>query len=89
MSVNELKDQKEREIYRIAHELFSQSPEWVVFFREVMGLEGVITKSFEKPEDIAQFETTREFAEIQQMLAKLRERLRSDRALLELVKGEP
>jgi predicted HicB family RNase H-like nuclease len=67
-------EQKEQEVYRIAHELFSQSPDWVVFFREVLGLDGVVKKSFENPDEMAQFEKTKEYAEIQQMLQRLRER---------------
>ena len=65
---------KEQEVYRIAHELFSQSPDWVTFFREVLGLEGVVKQAFPKPEEHSQFEQTKEYAEIQAMLAKLRER---------------
>jgi predicted HicB family RNase H-like nuclease len=65
---------KEQEVYRIAHELFSQSPDWVTFFREVLGIEGVINKAYSKAEELAQFQQTQEYAEIQQMLAKLRER---------------
>jgi predicted HicB family RNase H-like nuclease len=65
---------KEQEVYRIAHELFSQSPDWVTFFREVLGLEGVIKKSFSTPEEMTRFEQTQEYAEIQQMLSRLRER---------------
>ena len=65
---------KDQEVYRIAHELFSQSPDWITFFREVLGLEGVVKKSFPSKEEMSLFERTREYGEIQQMLSKLRER---------------
>ena len=65
---------KEQEVYRIAHELFSQAPDWVTFFREVLGLEGVVKKSYPSQEEMSSFEQTQEYAEIQQMLSKLRER---------------
>jgi hypothetical protein len=59
---------------RIAAEMFQQQPDWVTFFREVLGVEGLVRKLFASPEDLAAFEKTPEYAEIQQMLAKLRER---------------
>jgi predicted HicB family RNase H-like nuclease len=64
---------KEQEVYRIAHELFSQRPDWVTFFREVLGLEGVVKRAYRSPADLAYFEQTPEYAEIQQMLARLRD----------------
>jgi predicted HicB family RNase H-like nuclease len=65
---------KEQEVYRIAHELFSHNPDWVVFHREILGLEGVATKAFANPDEMASFKRTPEYAEIQQMLSRLRER---------------
>src|SRR5690349_6704646 len=65
---------KEQEVYRIAHELYSQTPDWVTFFREVLGLEGIVKQAYPSVEEQAEFERTREYQEIQQMLAKLRER---------------
>ena len=65
---------KEQEVYRIAHELFSQNPDWVTFHREVLGLEGVAKKAFPTPEEMASFKLSQEYAGIQQMLAQLRER---------------
>ena len=69
-----LSQPKEQEVYRIAHELFSQSPDWVTFFREVLGLEGIVKQAYPSVEELANFERTTEYSEIQQMLAKLRER---------------
>jgi len=69
-----LSQPKEQEVYRIAHELFSQSPDWVTFFREVLGLEGIVKQAYPSVEELASFERTNEYTEIQQMLAKLRER---------------
>ena len=69
-----LSQPKEQEVYRIAHELFSQSPDWVTFFREVLGLDGIVKQAYPSPEAMADFERTNEYAEIQQMLAKLREK---------------
>jgi predicted HicB family RNase H-like nuclease len=64
--------EKSQQIYRIAHELYSQKPDWVTFFREVLGLGGLVRQAYPTPEDLAEFEKTGEYTEIQHMLAELR-----------------
>ena len=59
---------------RIANEMFHQQPDWITFFREVLGVDGLLRRLFANPEDLAAFEKTPEYAEIQLMLARLRER---------------
>ena len=65
---------KETEVYQVAHEIFSKDPDWVTFFREVLGLDGVVRRNYPEPLSLAQFEKTGEFTEIQQMLAQLRDK---------------
>jgi hypothetical protein len=59
---------------RIANEMFHQQPDWITFFREVLGVDGLLRKLFSTPEELAAFEKTSEYAEIQLLLARLRER---------------
>ena len=59
---------------RIANEMFHQQPDWITFFREVLGVDGLLRKLFTTPEELATFEKTAEYAEIQLLLARLRER---------------
>jgi predicted HicB family RNase H-like nuclease len=59
---------------RIAAEMFQQQPDWITFFREVLGVDGLVRRLFASPEELAAFEKTEEYAEINLMLAKLRER---------------
>jgi len=66
--------EKNQEIYRVAHELYSRNPDWVTFFREVLGIGGIVRKGYASPEELSQFEQTEQYTEIQQMLAKLREK---------------
>ena len=66
--------QNPQEVYKVAHQLFNQNPDWVTFFREVLGLEGVVRQAYAEPERLASFERSEEYTEIQQMLAKLRDR---------------
>jgi predicted HicB family RNase H-like nuclease len=74
----------EEQVYQAAYELFSTNPDWVTFFRRVLGLEGVVRRTFPTPEGLAEFERTETFRRIQQMLSQLRQRS-SDRP----APGEP
>ena len=67
-------DSKEAQVYRLADELFQRKPDWVTFYREVMGIEGIIRRAYPTQPELLQFETSKEYADIQQMVAKLRER---------------
>ena len=64
---------KQTEVKRVAHELYSRSPDWVTFYREVLGLRGVVRHTFPSREAMTEFEQTEAYEDIQQMLAKLRE----------------
>jgi predicted HicB family RNase H-like nuclease len=59
---------------RIAAEMFQQQPDWITFFREVLGVDGLVRRLFATPEELVAFEKSAEYAEIQLMLARLRER---------------
>ncbi|MAR11946.1 MAG: hypothetical protein CL681_18520 [Blastopirellula sp.] len=63
-----------QEAYQLANQIFRQDPDWVTFFREVLGVDGVVRRLFPSAEQRAAFERTNEYNEIQQMLAKLRDR---------------
>ncbi|HTN76399.1 MAG TPA: hypothetical protein VL096_14170 [Pirellulaceae bacterium] len=65
---------RKQEVFRVASELFNQGPDWVTFFREVLGVDGIVKKMFQSNDDMVAFESAPEYAEIQQMLAKLREK---------------
>ena len=66
--------EKYREVLRVAEELYNQDPDWVTFFREVMGIDGVVRTAFPSLEALSQFERSEEFEQIQKMLVKLREK---------------
>ena len=59
---------------RAAGDVYRQNPDWVTFFREVLGVDGVVRRTFPNQSDLVAFEQSPEFSEIQQMVAKLRER---------------
>lgn len=66
--------QKERSIYDKAYHLFSGKPAWIDFFREVLGVGGIVRAMYPTPEAMAEFEATETYDAIQQMLAELREK---------------
>lgn len=59
---------------RVAAEMFNRQPDWVTFFREVLGVDGLVRKLFPNPADLENFEKTEEYVQIQAMVAKLREK---------------
>ncbi len=66
---------KERltEITRTVEQLYAQGPDWVTFYREILGLRGVVRHVFPSQEMLAAFEQTEAYQEILHMLTKLRE----------------
>ncbi len=73
----EISGERGQQVRSHASRLFAQDPDWVTFFREVLGVGGIIRRCFPDAQALANFEKTEEYGEIQQMLAKLRERGRA------------
>jgi hypothetical protein len=65
-------EQKAQEALRVAGEMFRQGPDWVTFLREVLGVGGAVRNLFPTHEELAWFEQTEEYAEVQHMVAQLR-----------------
>jgi hypothetical protein len=65
-------EQRSREVMRQAQEAFAKTSRWVVFYREMLGPEGVVRQLFPEPEQLRGFETSREFGELQEMVAAMR-----------------
>jgi len=63
-------------VLEVAERLHSMRPEWVVFFREVLGVDGIVRRTFNTPEALVRFECTPHYARIREMLDELRERER-------------
>ena len=68
--------ENEEHVLQAAYRLFSESPtpDWVTFFREIMGLNGVVRRTFRTPEELAEFEQTDTYGELLHLLTRLRER---------------
>ncbi len=61
-----------REVMRLAQEAFAQTGNWVVFYRELLGVGGVVRSLFPDQEELRLFEQSAEFAELQEMVAAMR-----------------
>ena len=69
--------EKYQKILQTARQLYEQEPDWVTFFREVLGVDGMVRAAFASLEELATFERTTEFEQIQKWLVKLREQRNS------------
>ena len=65
---------KDETIRDVAEALFARIPDWVTFYREILGLHGAVRRHYPTLEALAAFEETDTYREVQQMLRKLRER---------------
>lgn len=63
-------------VLQVAERLHAMDPDWVVFFREVLGVDGVIRRSFRDPDTLAEFECSPQHARIRALLDDLRSRQR-------------
>lgn len=61
-------------VLQVAERLHSMEPEWVVFFREVLGVEGIVRRTFSDPSSLVRFECSPEYARIRELLDDLRNR---------------
>ena len=67
-------DEKHAEVRQAATNLYRRDPDWVTFYREILGLHGIVRHSYPTRESLAEFEQTAAHQEIQRMIAKLRKK---------------
>ena len=58
-------------ILEVAERLFAANPDWIIFFREIMGLDGIVRRTFQTPDSLMRFECSAEYARIREMLDAL------------------
>ena len=66
--------EKHEEIKCAVENLFATNPDWVKFYREVMGLHGLVRRAFPTLEEMAEFEQTETYRQIHRMVAELRKK---------------
>jgi hypothetical protein len=65
-------EERGEEVRRLAIEAFPQCDNWVTFYREILGVEGIVRKLFPSLENQSVWEECAAFAEIHTMLSALR-----------------
>lgn len=65
--------EKYQEILQAARQLYESEPDWVTFFREILGVDGIVRRHFPRLEELNAFEKSPEYEQIQKWLVKLRE----------------
>ena len=66
--------EKYQEVLQTAESRYRQSPDWVTFFREVLGVEGIVRRTFPTFDELTAFEQSEQYEKIQKLLVKLREK---------------
>ncbi|QDT06111.1 hypothetical protein K227x_45180 [Rubripirellula lacrimiformis] len=65
-------EQRGRAVMDIAEQAFAKTGNWVVFYREILGKDGVVHQSFPDAAEYADFQKGPQYAELQEMVAALR-----------------
>jgi predicted HicB family RNase H-like nuclease len=72
-----------QKILAVAKQLYQGNPDWVTFFREVLGVDGAARSVFTSQPDFIAFEKSPEFTEVQNLVNSLRNRKISPSAINE------
>ena len=75
-TVPESIDPQATSVLQVAERLHAMGPDWVVFFREVLGVEGIVRRSFPSATALSHFECSPQYSRIREMLDDLRNRQR-------------
>jgi predicted HicB family RNase H-like nuclease len=67
--------EKQADVKRIAEHVYDREPDWITFYREVLGLRGIVRRTFPTRELLAAFEQTDAYQDILRMLTKLRQKV--------------
>ena len=65
-------EERGQEVLRLAQEAFTKTGSWVVFYREMLGADGVVRKVYTNASEMRIFEGSAEFVELQEMVAAMR-----------------
>ena len=66
-------DERVQIVQTRAHQLFQSQTNWAIFFREILGTNGLVHKLYPDGQSLAAFEKTREYMRLQEMLSQLRD----------------
>ena len=61
-----------QEVQSVAEALYQRRPDWVTFYREILGVNGLVRRLYRTPEAFAEFERSEAYDHIQRMITDLR-----------------
>jgi predicted HicB family RNase H-like nuclease len=74
METSSTQVEKHSEILKIAEELYLKNPDWVTYYREILGVDGIVHQTFLTRRQLEDFEQSDAYREIHYLLTKLREK---------------
>ncbi len=66
--------ERQQEVEHAISDVLAKTPDWITFYRETLGLRGIVRRCFPTRELLAEFETTETYRHLQQTLNSLRKR---------------
>jgi hypothetical protein len=66
-------DDKQTEVKQIAEKLYAQKPDWGAFYREILGVGGIVRQAFPSRQELVAFEQSPAYQEILRLLTMLRQ----------------
>jgi hypothetical protein len=73
-SIGMIAIERQAEVERFVRRLFEQETDWVRFYREVLGMQGIVRQMFPRQEELASFKKTDAYREILRLVTELREK---------------
>jgi hypothetical protein len=81
--------EKHSDILKIAEELYLKNPDWVTYYRELLGVDGIVRQTFLTQTQLDDFEQSDAYREIHYLLTKLREKKPQKKDKAKDEKGKP
>ncbi len=66
------RSERAEEVLRLAQEAFVQTDKWVLFYREILGVEGVMRTLFKTADEVRAFEEMPQFGQLLEMVTAVR-----------------
>ena len=66
--------EKEARVMLAAEVLYASTPDWATFYRQMLGIKGVVRRNYPSREEMAEFKQTPTYLEIHCMLTRLRKK---------------
>jgi predicted HicB family RNase H-like nuclease len=80
--------EKHFEILKIAEDLYAKNPDWITYYRELLGVDGLVRQTFLTQNQLMEFEQSDAYREIHHLLMKLREKQFAKKSKEEQGKGK-